>query len=104
MSEHQDTFIERQIRPHERDGMRFADSMARVCIVREPKDILSYLLCLHGKLRPELKDIAQRYFGPDQRNGWNSWLITLRGTPVLWCDGPISGLSALPPPVEMESA
>lgn len=94
---------ERQIRPHERDGMRFTESMARAVVINEARDILSWMLCNEPAWRAQMKDISQRYFGPDQRNGWNSWLIMLRGKPVLWCDGPISGLETLTP-VELESA
>lgn len=104
--------LSRQIRPYERKGMRFEESMAQVSALDPahlqdpgdwPKAVLSYLLCTRPDLRPELKDIAQRFFGPDHRNGWNSWLITLRGHPVLWCDGPISEIPMLTP-VELESA
>jgi hypothetical protein len=83
-----------QIRPHVPD---YAKSMERAVYINTADDVLAYLRCFMPEKNPELRDIAQRYFGRDHRNAWSSWLITLRATPVLWSDGPIPGVTELAP-------
>lgn len=87
-----------QIRPHESRCTSYTDSMAHVVLIDdEVQSLLAYLRCHCAGLRPEMKDISMRFFGRDQRNGWHCWLISLRNKPVLWADGPISGLTFLQP-------
>jgi hypothetical protein len=83
-----------RLRPHMVD---FAHSMALACYIAEAADVLAYLRCHYPDKRPEARDIAQRYFGVDQRNGWRSWLISLRAAPLLWTDKPVPGIAELRP-------
>jgi hypothetical protein len=69
----------------------------RVLIEDEVQSLLAYLRCHYPQLRAEMKDLSIRFFGRDQRNGWHCWLISLRNKPVLWADGPVSGLTFLQP-------
>ncbi len=83
-----------RLRPHMVD---YEQSMAQACYIEEAKDVLSYIHCYQPELRPQMRDIAQRYFGPDTRNGWRSWLISLRATPVLWTDKQVPDIETLRP-------
>jgi hypothetical protein len=87
-----------QIRPHAPD---YAESMARTVYVQNADDVLAYMRVFFPEKCAQLEHIAQRYFGRDHRNGWESWLITLRSSPLLWADGPVPGLMNLPPPGEL---
>lgn len=78
-----------QIRPHVPD---YAQSMDRAVHIQNSDDVLAYLRCFMPEKNPELREIAQRHFGRDHRNDWDSWLISLRATPVLWADGPVVGV------------
>lgn len=78
-------------------GGRYEDEMRSAVYIEEADDVLAYLHCYQPHLQPERKDLAQRYFGKDIRNGWHSWLITLRTTPVLWTDKQVPGIRLLDP-------
>jgi hypothetical protein len=85
-----------QIRPHESRCASYDDSMSRVVFIEDdPLSVVAYLYCHYPQLRAEMKNLSIRFFGRDQRNGWQSWLISLSNKPVLWADGPISGLTFL---------
>jgi hypothetical protein len=83
-----------RLRPHMVD---YPQSMARACYVAEAADVLAYIRCHYPEKHVDMRDIAQRFFGVDQRNGWRSWLISLRATPILWTDKRVPGISELRP-------
>ena len=83
-----------RMRPH---GGRYEDEMANAVYIEEAADVLAYIHCFYPDKAPAMKDIAQRYFGLDARNGWHSWLITLRRTPFLWTDKEVPGIQLLEP-------
>ena len=61
----------------------YEESMKNACYVSDAEDVLAYIHCFYPQMRPAMKEIAQRYFGSDPRNGWSCWLVSLRSTPVL---------------------
>jgi hypothetical protein len=81
-----------QIRPHISD---FEQSMTRRVYIESADDVLAYLLCFYPAKAPMARDVKQRHFGRDHRNDWDSWLITLRSSPVLWADAPIPDIEQL---------
>lgn len=82
-----------RMRPH---AKRFEDEMAQAVYIEEAKDVLAYIHCFYPLKNPDMRHIAQRYFGLDARNGWHSWLITLRTSPILWTDKEVPGIPQLP--------
>lgn len=86
-----------RMRPH---AGRYEDEMTRAVYIDEAADVLAYIHCFHAGRRPAMRDIAQRYFGLDARNGWHSWLITLRSSPILWTDKEVPGIQLLEPVAE----
>lgn len=89
-----------RMRPH---GVRYEEEMARAIYIEEAKDVLSYIHCFCPGRQPDPRKLAQRYFGIDARNGWHSWLITLRASPILWADKQIPGIRLLEPVAETAS-
>jgi hypothetical protein len=83
-----------RMRPH---LSSYEDSMARACFITERDDVISYLRCFWPWKRPDVSELAQRFFTVDSRNGWRSWLITLRASPILWTDKPVPGITQLEP-------
>lgn len=81
-----------QIRPHVSD---YDDSMSRMVHIEDADDIFAYLLCYYPDRKPNRREIAQRHFGPDHRNGWDSWLIMLRSSPILWANAEVPGIRQL---------
>lgn len=82
-----------RMRPH---GGRYEDEMASAVYIEEAADVLAYIHCFYPGRAAKMKEIEQRYFGLDARNGWQSWLITLRRTPLLWTDKEVPGIRLLP--------
>jgi hypothetical protein len=83
-----------QIRPHVYD---YEQSMSRAVYVKDVDDLLAYIRCMFPEKCAALGDLAQRHFGRDRRNGWDSWLITVRSSPLVWADAPVSGVRQLEP-------
>jgi hypothetical protein len=83
-----------RMRPH---LSSYEESMSRAVFIAERDDVLAYLRCFYPGKRPQLSELAQRLFTVDTRNGWESWLITLRASPILWTDKPVPGITELPP-------
>lgn len=90
-----------RMRPH---AKRYEDEMAQAVYIEEAKDVLAYIHCYWPEKNPRMPELAQRYFGLDARNGWHSWLITLRASPILWTDKEVSGIRVLEPVRETSSA
>lgn len=86
--------IKIRLRPH---GGTFEDEMRSVVYIEEAADVMAYIHCFYPGRRPCMHELAQRYFGRDARNGWHSWLITLRASPVLWADKQVPGVTLLDP-------
>lgn len=82
-----------RMRPH---LSSYEESMSRACFIAERDDVISYLRCFSPGKEPRASELAQRLFTVDARNGWESWLITLRASPVLWTDKPVPGITELP--------
>jgi hypothetical protein len=83
-----------RIRPH---MPAFAFSMAGTCYIADAADVLAYINCFYPEKHARMSDLAQRYFGPDIRNGWDSWLISSCASPILWADKPVPGIPELQP-------
>lgn len=69
--------------------------MNRVVYINDADDVFAYLRCFHPERGPTQEDIAQRFFARDHRNGWDTWLITLRASPVLWANARVPGITEL---------
>jgi hypothetical protein len=89
-----------RMRPH---GGRYEDEMAKAVYIDEAADVLAYIHCFCPRRKPAMKEIAQRYFGLDARNGWHSWLITLRASPIIWTDKEVPGIRLLEPVAEISN-
>jgi hypothetical protein len=76
---------------------RFEEQMAEALYIEEADDVLAYIHCFYADQRPEKQEIEQRYSGMDIRNGWHSWLISLRGSPILWADKQVPGIRVVDP-------
>lgn len=81
-----------QIRPHVSD---YIQSMSRAVYINDADDLFAYVRCHYPEKRARDAEFTQRHFGPDHRNGWDSWLIMLRKSPLLWADAPVPGLTQL---------
>lgn len=79
---------------------RYEDQMSEAVYIEEADDVLAYIHCFYSAERPDMQVIAQRYVGIDARNGWYSWLISLRGSPILWADKQVPGIKQLDPVAE----
>jgi hypothetical protein len=69
--------------------------MAQACYICEGKDVLSWVHCSRREPNARFHELAQRFFGLDQRNGWHSWLVSLRGAPVIWTDRQVPDIGLL---------
>lgn len=78
----------------------YEQEMAQAVYIEEARDVVAYIHCFYPNTCPSMSELAQRYFGLDPRNGWHSWLITLRHTPILWTDKEVPGITRLEPPIE----
>lgn len=76
-----------QIRPHLSD---YQESMKLVFNVQTIDDVVAFIRCRYPQWRPDIRQMAQIPCGIDKRNGWDTWLIKLRGQPAIWMDGPIA--------------
>lgn len=83
-----------RMRPH---AKRYEDEVNQAVYIEEAKDVLAYIHCYWPDKNPRMHELAQRYFGLDTRNGWHSWLITLRASPILWTDKEVPGIRLLEP-------
>lgn len=89
-----------RLRPH---AGQYEEQMRGMVYIEEARDALAYLLCYSPQKKARMEELAQRYYGFDPRNGWHTWLITLRASPVLWADRPIPGIHFLDPIAVEES-
>jgi hypothetical protein len=73
-----------RMRPHVAD---FSESMNRACYIAERDDVVAYINCFY----PELRERVSTLFDP--RNDWNTWVIFIGSSPILWTDKPIPGIA-----------
>lgn len=81
-----------RICPYHEDAPGDVGRASAVWHVETLQDVFSYVLVHFPALHPEWGQISQRYAGYDRGSGWDCWLISLKGVPVLWADGPLVGL------------
>lgn len=74
-----------KIRPH---ASALEESMERVTEVKDLRALLEYVKREFGFLNPTDTNIEFAPYSFDQRIGWDTYLITVDGKPVLLCDGP----------------
>jgi hypothetical protein len=80
-----------QIRPH---LSNYDASMERVVNVESMDDVIAYINCHYPQWRPDIRQMVQIHCSRlDRRNGWDTWLIKLRGQPVMWMDGPLADVT-----------
>lgn len=70
--------------------------MKSACYITEDKDVLAWVHCFLPMKAARLDELAQRFFGLDERNGWLSWLVSVRGAPVMWTDKQVPDIVRLP--------
>lgn len=86
-----------RLRPH---ADSYEDEMKSAVYIEEADDVLAFLYCHQPQKQPVMRELAQSYSGVDPRNGWHTWLITLRACPVLWTDKQVPGIRLLDPAAE----
>lgn len=81
-----------RMRPH---MSSYEGSMKFACYIAEDKDVLAWIHCFLPAKAARLEELTQRFFGLDHRNGWHSWLVSLRGSPVIWTDREVPAITLL---------
>lgn len=81
-----------QVRPY---AVPWREGLRRAVYVRDLGSLLALLACRFMIDVQDIRDLKQRYFGYDKQTGWTTWIVTFRGNPILWSNGPLPGVAEL---------
>jgi hypothetical protein len=69
-------------------GGGFQESMAKSALISNYDELAKYIFNVYGGFDIDHGRIAVQSYGKDDRNGWDTHLLTVDGEPCLFIDGP----------------
>ena len=67
----------------------FTEMMELVFELPDRAALVEYLQDKYDFIGPTEENIKVRRYAHDRRNGWDTHLVTVDGSAVLFCDGPV---------------
>ena len=67
----------------------YSDMMELVFELLDRDALIEYLKEHYAFIGPTNENVRVRPYYYDSRNGWNTHLVTVSGSAVLFCDGPV---------------
>jgi len=78
-----------QVRPY---AVPWRQGLKQAVYVHDLGSLLALLSCKCRINVSDVRDLRQHYFGYDKQTGWSAWLVSYRGSAILWSNGPVPDL------------